>query len=243
MADGSDENDVDRVRISPNTRPTPSSEMTARFTDLGFRIGGLQTAYRLATQVASRVPADRRRVSPAAVAGPLLEAARWRTGRDPLLEMFEELLVKSCDQSTSHTANPAFVDLIRLLSPDEARILFWISQNRVVVKRGHWFKTTEHMQLRLPEHGTEVSSLEFPYWSLGNPDAFSATAYLGHLQHLGLIGYMDVERVTSGRRDVVTQNVLYTPYGSMFVSVCIPEAGFSAFAEDAVFANDTPGAP
>jgi hypothetical protein len=202
-------------------------------TALGFSIDGLSIAYKIAQRVVSRIPPNRLRPASPAVAGPVLEGARWRDEHDPLFEMFERLLTGSCDQETHFAANPAFAGLISLLSPDEARILYWISSRSVRRKLGRWYKTTEHMRMRMPQHGTAIHCLEFPYWYLGNPDAFHADAYLEHLEHLGLIGYRSGQRYSSGNRDIEPQEILLTAYGLLFTHMCIPAGGFSSLGEDA----------
>lgn len=57
------------------------------------------------------------------VAGPLLEALRY-TGHEPLLsELYANLLAASMDKSTANGALPAFVEIIKQLTPDEAKIV------------------------------------------------------------------------------------------------------------------------
>ena len=87
--------------------------------------------------------------------------------------------------------------------------------------------------MHLPQSGTGIICLEFPYWMFGNADAFHAGAYLEHLQHLGLIGYNPKQRYVSGNRDIEPQDILLTAYGAIFVDICIPSEGFSSFGKDA----------
>ncbi|HEX3480461.1 MAG TPA: Abi-alpha family protein [Kofleriaceae bacterium] len=210
-----------------------AKEGERRRTELGFPIDGMAIAYKIARRVTSCVPSSRLRTASPAVGGPILEGVRWLDEHDPLFEMFEQLLMRSCDQETHYTANPAFARLIGLLSPDEARLLFWISSRQVHRKLGRSYKTTEHMRMHMPQIGTEISCLEFPYWKFGNADAFHAGAYLDHLENLGLIGYRSQQRYISGNRDIEPQDVLLTAYGIIFTDVCIPSEGFSSFGEDA----------
>ena len=57
------------------------------------------------------------------VAGPVLEALRF-AGHDPdLRELYANLLASSMDASSAHRAHPAFVETIRQMTPDEARIM------------------------------------------------------------------------------------------------------------------------
>jgi hypothetical protein len=59
----------------------------------------------------------------ATVAGPALDALRY-AGPDPeLRELYANLLARTMDERTAMTAHPAFVEILRQLTPDEARIL------------------------------------------------------------------------------------------------------------------------
>lgn len=63
-------------------------------------------------------------ITPAAnVAGPTIEALRF-TGNIPLLrEMYANLLAASMDIATAPTVHPCFVEMIRQLTPDEAKLI------------------------------------------------------------------------------------------------------------------------
>jgi len=69
------------------------------------------------------VPAERLITPNKVVAGPLLEALRYAVDEPDLRAMYSKLLATSMDSKTAHEAFPAFVDIIRQLTPDEARIV------------------------------------------------------------------------------------------------------------------------
>ena len=69
------------------------------------------------------VPPERIETPPASVAGPVLEATRFTAEQAELREMFARLLAAAMDSDTCRSAHPAFVEIIKQLSPDEARIL------------------------------------------------------------------------------------------------------------------------
>lgn len=57
------------------------------------------------------------------VAGPALEALRY-TGHEPTLsDLYANLLAASMDKSTAQGAHPAFVEIIKQLTPDEAKLV------------------------------------------------------------------------------------------------------------------------
>lgn len=63
-------------------------------------------------------------VSPSpTVAGPTLEALRYAGHEPTLRELYANLLATSMDAGTAQEAHPAFVEIIRQLTPDEARIV------------------------------------------------------------------------------------------------------------------------
>ncbi|MGY6037925.1 DUF4393 domain-containing protein [Aeromonas sp. AE23HZ002T15] len=57
------------------------------------------------------------------VAGPTLEALRYTGHEESLRDMYANLLAASMDSRTAQGAHPAFVEIIKQLTPDEARIL------------------------------------------------------------------------------------------------------------------------
>ncbi len=57
------------------------------------------------------------------VAGPAIEALRFAAHDPSLRELYANLLATSMDSQTAPNAHPAFVEFIRHMTPDEARIL------------------------------------------------------------------------------------------------------------------------
>jgi hypothetical protein len=69
------------------------------------------------------VPEDRICTPDPNVAGPVLQALRFTGHQESLREMYANLLATSLDAETCANAHPAFVDMIRTMSPDEAKIM------------------------------------------------------------------------------------------------------------------------
>jgi Abortive infection alpha len=61
------------------------------------------------------------------VAGPALQALRFAGDEAPLCEMFVNLLTTAMDKETALHAHPAFVEVIKQLSPDEAKVLQFLA--------------------------------------------------------------------------------------------------------------------
>ena len=57
------------------------------------------------------------------IAGPALEALRFAGHKEDLRELYANLLASSMDSSTAVNAHPSFVEILKQLSPDEAKIL------------------------------------------------------------------------------------------------------------------------
>ncbi|MCK9776169.1 DUF4393 domain-containing protein [Pseudomonas syringae] len=57
------------------------------------------------------------------VAGPALEALRYVGDEESLSDMYANLLASAMDRKTAGNAHPAFVEIIKQLTPDEARLI------------------------------------------------------------------------------------------------------------------------
>lgn len=62
------------------------------------------------------------------VAGPAIEALRFTGHEESLSDMYANLLAAAMDKSTAAGAHPAFVEIIKQLTPDEARVLSLFSE-------------------------------------------------------------------------------------------------------------------
>lgn len=78
------------------------------------------------------VPPERRIEPRLSVAGPAVQAMVFLGHESELRAMFAKLLATSMDAETAHLAHPAFVEIIKQLSPDEARLLRYL-RKRVTV--------------------------------------------------------------------------------------------------------------
>jgi Abortive infection alpha len=83
----------------------------------------------------SGVPSEKIVTPKPEVAGPALEALRYTGHDDTLRELYANLLATAMDADTIANAHPAFVEIIKNLSPDEARImrLFAVRQSFPII--------------------------------------------------------------------------------------------------------------
>lgn len=64
------------------------------------------------------------------VAVPTVMALTYLGEREELREMFANLLARSMDRSTAQQAHPAFVEILKQLTPDESKIISYLSQTQ-----------------------------------------------------------------------------------------------------------------
>jgi len=75
------------------------------------------------SQKLKNVPPENIQTPDPSVAGPAIESLRFTGHKESLAEMYANLLATSMDKGTAKTAHPGFVEIIRNLSGDEAKIL------------------------------------------------------------------------------------------------------------------------
>lgn len=126
------------------------------------------------------------------VAVPAIEALRYTGAESDLAELYANLLATSMDKATAYRAHPGFVDMIKNMSPDEARIMKFLatagSQPLVNVKatekEGGGFQIV-HRHLSLI--GIKSKCDHVPL----------AATYLDNLVRLGLIEIPTMRRIKS----------------------------------------------
>ncbi|MCV4268243.1 DUF4393 domain-containing protein [Pseudomonas capsici] len=64
------------------------------------------------------------------VAGPAIEALRYSGHEESLRDMYANLLAAAMDKKTADGAHPAFVEIIKQLTPDEAKLVSFFMQHR-----------------------------------------------------------------------------------------------------------------
>lgn len=77
------------------------------------------------------LPAERLQSPEPHVAGPALEALRYTGYQESLRDLYTNLLATSIDSKTAHEAHPAFVEIIKQMSPDEALIMRYFAGSQI----------------------------------------------------------------------------------------------------------------
>ena len=128
------------------------------------------------------VPAENICTPDPAVAGPALESLRYTGHKESLSELYANLLASAMDISTAKTAHPGFVEIIRNMASDEAKLLSFILNAKV-------FPIIDIKRV-LPNSGGEqivhelVSTIGH---DAGCEHRELTAAYLNNLERLGLI--------------------------------------------------------
>lgn len=84
------------------------------------------------TKKLENVPPENIQTPDPAVAGPAIESLRFTGHKESLSDLYANLLATSMDSTTAKTAHPGFVEIIRNLSGDEAKILSHLVKVRVI---------------------------------------------------------------------------------------------------------------
>lgn len=82
------------------------------------------------TQKLANVPLDRIKTPSFIVAGPIIEGLQFASEEETLRELYANLLATSIDSETAKNAHPGFVQIIKNMSPDEARIMKFIATEK-----------------------------------------------------------------------------------------------------------------
>ncbi|MFZ1852394.1 MAG: DUF4393 domain-containing protein [Nitrosomonas sp.] len=120
------------------------------------------------------------------IAVPAIEALRYTGAESELAELYANLLATSMDKVTAYRAHPGFVDMIKNMSPDEAKLMRFLATGRnqpliniklVVNDQGHFRITHRHISLIGIKANCEHPPL--------------ASNYLDNLTRLGLISIQE----------------------------------------------------
>jgi len=152
---------------------------------------------------------------PLNVAGPTIEALKFSGSNPVLREMFVKLLATSMDANTTLNAHPAFVDIVRHLTPDEARILAWF-----VPQKGQLF------EYKWPDRGTQNRSfVDMLLQGVAVPASCEHTgliaSYLDNLTRLGLLKHVEDEVADDNWQTSVIGSWSINYLGGQFCKACL----------------------
>lgn len=126
------------------------------------------------------------------IAVPAIEALRYTGTESDLAELYANLLATSIDRATAYRAHPGFVDMIKNMSPDEARVMKFLATAgsqpliniKYVTKKDGGFQILyRHLSLIGVKASCEHCTL--------------TATYLDNLMRLGLIEIPETKRFKS----------------------------------------------
>jgi hypothetical protein len=160
------------------------------------------------------------------IIGPILEGIRYEPEDTPVDEMFSQLLSSAMDKKRMENAHPAFVEIIKQLSSDEAILLVALS----VRPRRHHFRVPYDSEKQVWGGPSEIGLDERPTELLSMPTNFDL--YVTHLFNLGLAEYRNWKREEPEFADIPAQpprvhigtrvyrELKLTEWGTAFMNAC-----------------------
>jgi Abortive infection alpha len=174
------------------------------------------------------VPAERRQLPPATIAGPAaLHYALLGEGEETsdLREMFENLLVSSMDSETANAAHPAFIAIIQQLTPAEAKIIRSMNRNNYAIfimfpdmpkPARRWASLGTAMGIEEPKESRYISNLE----RLGIVRVSGDHSGLEITEDEIEQARLKVENTPREKVHIEGQ-IIVTPFGGQFLDICV----------------------
>jgi hypothetical protein len=196
------------------------------------------------TRVAQKLqntPTECIRTPDPAVAGPILESLRYTGHHEALRELYANLLANAIDERTAREAHPGFVEIIRNLSPDEARILKFLATHssypiinikRVLKKDGGYIVLYRHLTLLSVNAGCQHAQLTPSYVENLERLGLIRVPYGAHLKDDSLYGPIrdhpqvkalleEIGESEEHKAEIEKRKVEVTPLGAQFINACV----------------------
>jgi len=82
-------------------------------------------------RIRKSVPIENQIEAPASLSGPIIDRLKYSGDDNYLTDLYVNLLSRAIDKERVNEAHPAFLHIIDQISPDEAMLLYVLSQNRI----------------------------------------------------------------------------------------------------------------
>jgi len=172
------------------------------------------------------------------VAGPALEALRFVGHKEDLRELYANLLATAMNKETAFNAHPAFVEILKQITSDEAKIMRLMSETisfPIIVVRAydeldHYSEPIRDFSLLPEQANCAVPELGPTY--LENIERFGL-AKISYTSYSTLYSYEPLENhvkvvktkdfiVSSGKRpEIMRGTICRTSFGETFYNACI----------------------
>jgi hypothetical protein len=133
------------------------------------------------TEKLSGVSPDRIQQPSISIAGPALEAMRFTADAPDLRELYASLLATAMNLDTSDSTHPAFVEMIKQMCPDEAKILRVLANGYYRPRLAIYATVESGSKKRLVSRNQTMLDEE------AGVSSHHTSSYLDNLQRLGLI--------------------------------------------------------
>ncbi|MCZ8541955.1 DUF4393 domain-containing protein [Psychrobacillus psychrodurans] len=122
------------------------------------------------------------------ILGPAIEASKYYIHSEELRDMFANLIAASMDSEKENTVHPSYVEIIKQLAPDEAKILKHI--------KGNHFPTIKVISQIGSNHSPILENFSDVSYKVGCEFPNNVHSYLDNLNRLGLINLYNEGRLT-----------------------------------------------
>lgn len=180
-----------------------------------------------------------------AVAGPALEAIRFTGNSTELRDMFAKLLATSMNSQTKKSAHPSYVEIIKQLNTDEAKILNYLSGAGRAYSSMPLIDIQTHQKTRAAGFHTVINNFSDISEKAGCVFPDNISVYLDNLARLKIIDVIETHKLTDERQyeileshrkikpylDITSSEVInfksvrklmrVTAFGKVFISACL----------------------
>ena len=165
-----------------------------------------------------KIPDEKIVEPPLNVVGPALEASRFYIDDDFVSSMFAKLIASSMNESTQSTAHPAFVEIIKQLSPFDAQTLKYLYENSNSFGVVQLDIISKNNNTKLTSSSTIARNV-FPFPDLSLNNSFAYYAAVDNLIRLRIIEiHYDKFYQDSNRYRIISQHPFVKDYCDMFKS-------------------------
>ncbi|MDH5729827.1 MAG: DUF4393 domain-containing protein [Gammaproteobacteria bacterium] len=171
------------------------------------------------------------------VAGPTIEALKFNGHNPHLRELFANLLAASIDAEQAAKAHPAFVEIIKQINPDEAKIINYFSSKKDFPTLFISHSSGTEIAYHKPEDVINDFLGIIELLELDNPDL--ARSYIDNFFRLQLIERFDEDNkdeldhmygnsnLSSNMKSSInfrrrlTHTIVFTKLGQQFIETCV----------------------
>lgn len=156
------------------------------------------------------------------IVGPIIEGIKYENEDTILYNMFSKLMSSSIDKNNNFKSHPAFANIIKQLSPDEAVIMYYLNKKSYLIKQYSKYDYNKNMFF-----ATKTLENNFPLDKLLYPENFFM--YMNHINSLHLAGIWQDGRQEADFKEgkqigvYIYSKTDLTEFGKMFVSACAPK--------------------